>query len=94
VDKDPSVKLLAFRIHRLAEKLENLPMVKRAGLHFDFDEGSHDSSDVSDGSHGGDDDETPMVVTDKLVFVCVCVIVKLLDMNYLVCLSIMNCLVN
>jgi hypothetical protein len=39
-------------------------MVKRAGLHFDFDEGSHDSTDVSDGSHGGDDDETPMVVTD------------------------------
>jgi hypothetical protein len=26
--------------------------------------------------------------------VCLCVFVRLLDMNYLVCLSIMNCLVN
>jgi hypothetical protein len=26
---DPSVKGLAFRIHGLAEKLENLPVVKR-----------------------------------------------------------------
>jgi hypothetical protein len=30
VYKDPSVKGLAFRIHGLAEKLENLPVVKRA----------------------------------------------------------------
>jgi hypothetical protein len=30
VYKDPSVKGLAFRIHGLAEKLENLPMVKQA----------------------------------------------------------------
>ena len=29
VYKDPSVKGLAFRIHGLAEKLENLPVVKR-----------------------------------------------------------------
>jgi hypothetical protein len=28
VYKDPSVKGLAFRIHGLAEKLENLPVVK------------------------------------------------------------------
>jgi hypothetical protein len=30
VYKDPSVKGLAFRIHGLAEKLENLPVVKQA----------------------------------------------------------------
>jgi hypothetical protein len=30
VYKDPTLKGLAFRIHGLAEKLENLPMVKRA----------------------------------------------------------------
>jgi hypothetical protein len=53
VYKDPTVKGLAFRINRLAEKLENLPMVKRAARrHFFFDDGG---SDGSDGSHGGDD---------------------------------------
>jgi hypothetical protein len=40
VDKDPSKKGLTCRIHRLAEKLENLLMVKRAGHHLDFDDGS------------------------------------------------------
>jgi hypothetical protein len=30
VHKDPTVKGLAFKIHGLAEKLENLPVVKRA----------------------------------------------------------------
>jgi hypothetical protein len=32
MDKDPSVKGLAFRIHGLAEKLENLHVVKRTPL--------------------------------------------------------------
>jgi hypothetical protein len=51
VYKDPSVKGLAFRIHRLVEKLENLPVVKQAARrHFFFDE---------DGSHGGNDGGTP-----------------------------------
>jgi hypothetical protein len=71
VYKDPSVKGLSFRIHGLAEKLENLPMVKRAACrHFFFDDGgsddddgSHDDdddgSDGDDGSHGGDDGGTP-----------------------------------
>jgi hypothetical protein len=49
VDKDPSVKGLAFRIHGLAERLEKLPVVKRASRHFTFDNGG----DGSDGSHGG-----------------------------------------
>jgi ribosomal protein S8E len=50
VYKEPSVKGLAFRIHRLAEKLENLPVVKRAARRdFFFDDGD-------DCSHGG---ETP-----------------------------------
>jgi hypothetical protein len=54
VYKDPSVKGLSFRIHRLAEKLENLPVVKRAApRHFFFDDGG---SDGDDGSHDG---ETP-----------------------------------
>jgi hypothetical protein len=49
VYKDPTLKGLAFRIHGLAEKLENLPLVKRAArCHFFFDDGG------SDGSHGGD----------------------------------------
>jgi hypothetical protein len=53
VYKDPSMKGLAFRIHGLAEKLENLPVVKRAARrHFFFDDAG---SDGDDGSHGGDD---------------------------------------
>jgi hypothetical protein len=57
VYKDPSVKGLAFRIHGLDEKLENLPVVKRAARrHFFFDDGG---SDGDNGSHGGDDDGTP-----------------------------------
>jgi hypothetical protein len=69
VYKDPSVKGLAFRIHGLAEKLENLPVVKQvARRHFIFDDGGSDSDDSShgddgshddDGSHGGDDGGTP-----------------------------------
>jgi hypothetical protein len=58
VDKNPSVKGLAFRIHWLAEKLENLPVVKWASRHFDFDGGG------SDGSHDGGDGGTPTAVTD------------------------------
>jgi hypothetical protein len=51
VYKDPTLKGLTFRIHGLAEKLENLPVVKRAARrHFFFDDGS----DGDDGSHGGD----------------------------------------
>jgi hypothetical protein len=38
--KDPTLKGLAFRMHGLAEKLENLPVVKRAArCHFFFDDG-------------------------------------------------------
>jgi hypothetical protein len=59
VYKDLSVKGLALRIHGLAEKLENLPVVKRAArLHFVFDNGSSDGDDGShddDGSHSGND---------------------------------------
>jgi hypothetical protein len=66
VYKDPTVKGLAFRIHGLAEKLENLPVVKRATRRHFFDDdgsygddGSHDGDDSDDGSHGGDDGGTP-----------------------------------
>jgi ribosomal protein S8E len=59
VYKDPTVKGLGFRIHELAEKLENLPVVKRAAhRHFFFDDDGSDSDNGShsdDGSHGGDD---------------------------------------
>jgi hypothetical protein len=58
----PTLKGLAFRIHGLAEKLENLPVVKRAARrHFFFDDGGSDGDGGShgdDGSHdndGGDD---------------------------------------
>jgi hypothetical protein len=54
VYKDPTLKGLAFRIHGLAEKLENLPVVKRAARrHFFFDDGG---SDGDNGSHGNDGD--------------------------------------
>jgi hypothetical protein len=58
VYKDPTFKGRAFRIHGLAEKLENLPVVKRAARrHFFFDEGGSDGANGShgdDGSHGND----------------------------------------
>jgi hypothetical protein len=58
--KDPTLKGLAFRIHGLAEKLENLPMVKRAARrHFLFDERGSDGDDGSHGDDGGDDGGTP-----------------------------------
>jgi hypothetical protein len=54
--KDPTLKGLAFRIHRMAEKLENLPMVKRATHpHFFFDDGGSDGDDGSRGDDNGDD---------------------------------------
>jgi hypothetical protein len=64
VYKDTSVKGLAFRIHGLAGKLENLPVVKRAARrHFVLDDGGSDGDDGShddnNGSHGGDDGGTP-----------------------------------
>jgi hypothetical protein len=57
--KDQTLKGLAFRIHGLAEKLENLPMVKRtARRYFFFDDGgsdgSHGDDSGSDSSQGGD----------------------------------------
>jgi hypothetical protein len=55
VYKDPTLKGLAFRIHGLAEKLENLPVVKRAARrHFFFDDGGSDGDDGSHGNDGGD----------------------------------------
>jgi hypothetical protein len=68
VYKDPTLKGLAFRIYGLAEKLENLHVVKRAShrqFFFDDgdsdgddgshgDDGSQDNDDDNDGSHGGD----------------------------------------
>jgi hypothetical protein len=61
VYKDPTLKGLAFRIHGLAEKLENVPVVKRATRrHFFFDgngsngdNGSHGDGGGNDGSQGG-----------------------------------------
>jgi hypothetical protein len=61
------VKGLAFRIHGLAEKFENLPVVKRTARRhlvfddggFDGDDGNHGSDHGDDGSHGGDDGGTP-----------------------------------
>jgi hypothetical protein len=68
VYKDPTMKGLAFRIDELAEKPENLPVVKWvAHRHFFFDDsgsnggdgshgddGSHGNDGGNDGSHGGD----------------------------------------
>jgi hypothetical protein len=59
VYNDPTLKCLAFRIHGLAEKLENLPLVKRAARRYFFiDDGS------SDGSHGGDDGDDGGTLTN------------------------------
>jgi hypothetical protein len=61
VYKDPSVKGLAFMIQGLAEKLKNLPVVKRAARrHFVFNNGG---SDGDDASHGSDDGGTLTVAT-------------------------------
>jgi hypothetical protein len=58
VYKDPTLKGLAFRIHGLAEKLDNLPVVKWAARrHFFFDDGGSDGDNGNhgdDGSQGGD----------------------------------------
>jgi hypothetical protein len=67
------VKGLVFRIHGLAEKLENLPIIKQAARrHFVFDDGgsdsdgdSHDGDNGSDGSHGSDDGGTPTAASTK-----------------------------
>jgi hypothetical protein len=57
VYKDPTLKGLAYRIHGLVEKLENLPLVKRAARHhFFFYDGGFDGDDGSHGNDGGDDD--------------------------------------
>jgi hypothetical protein len=58
VHKDPSVKGLTFRIHGLAEKLKNLPVVERAARRHFFDDGGSDGDDGNhrdDGSHSGYD---------------------------------------
>jgi ribosomal protein S8E len=56
VYKDPNLKGLALRIHRLAEKLKNLPVVKKAARrHFFFDDGGSDSDDGSHGNDSSDD---------------------------------------
>jgi hypothetical protein len=53
--KDPTLKGLTLRIHGLAEKLENLPVVKWAArCNFFFDDGG---SDGNDGSHSDDDSQ-------------------------------------
>jgi hypothetical protein len=93
VYKDPSVKGLAFRIHGLAEKLENLPVVKQAARrNFVFDNGGSDSDD---GSHDDDDVMTATTAAmtvglrliDRLLYqlvimcVCFCVFVRFLYMN-------------
>jgi hypothetical protein len=93
VYKDPSVKGLAFRIHGLAEKLENLPVVKQAARrNFVFDDGGFDGDD---GSHDDDDVMTATTAAmtvglrliDRLLYqlvtmcVCFCVFVTFLYMN-------------
>jgi hypothetical protein len=58
VYKHPSMKGPAFKIHGLAEKLENLLMVKWATRrHFFFDNGGSDGSHGDNGSHDGDDSD-------------------------------------
>jgi hypothetical protein len=86
VYKDPSAKGLAFRIHGLAEKLENLPVVKQATrCHFVFDGGG---SDGDDGSHAAT--TVGLRLIDRLLYqlvtmcVCFCIFVGFLNMNCIV----------
>jgi hypothetical protein len=75
VYKDPTLKGLAFRIHGLAKKLENLPVVKRAARrHFFFDDGSN-SDDGSNDNNGGDDGSrsgTLLPISNSNVCVLLC----------------------
>jgi hypothetical protein len=106
VYKDPTLKGLTFRIHGLAEKLENLPVVKRAARHhFFFDEAAPTTTTAATAMTAATTAATAATaglrLIDRLLYklvtimsVCFCVFVRFLDMNCLVCLSIMNCLVN
>jgi hypothetical protein len=49
------LKGLAFRIHGLDEKLENLPVVKWAARCHFFNDGGSDGNYGSHGGDGGDD---------------------------------------
>jgi hypothetical protein len=54
VYNDLTLKGLTLRIHGLAEKLENLPVVKGAARrHFFFDDDGSDGDDGSQGGNGG-----------------------------------------
>jgi hypothetical protein len=109
VYKDPSVKGLAFRIHEFAKKLENLSVVKRAThLHFVALTATTVATATTIATAAMTTTSSATAVTtaglrliDTLLYqlvtimcVCFCVFVRFLDMNCLVCLSIMNCLVN
>jgi hypothetical protein len=62
VYKDLTLNGLAFRMHGLAVKFENLPVVKRAARrYFFFNDGGSDSDNGNHGDDGSDDsdDETP-----------------------------------
>jgi hypothetical protein len=86
VYKDPTLKCLAFRIHGLAEKLENLPVVKRAARrHFFFDKAAPTTTTADTATTAG------LRLIDRLLYqlvtimsVCFCVFVQFLDMNCLV----------
>jgi hypothetical protein len=102
VYKDSTLKGLAFRIHGLAEKLENLPVVKRvARRHFFFDDSGSDVTTTATMTTAATAATAGLRLIDRLLYqlvtimsMCFCVFVWFLDMNCLVCLSIMNCLVN
>jgi hypothetical protein len=96
VSKDPTLKGLAFRIHRLAEKLENLPVV--SGLPAATSSSTTAAPAATTAAKAA---TVGLRLIDRLLYqlvtimsVCFCVFVRFLDMNCLVCLSIMNCLVN
>jgi hypothetical protein len=103
VYKDPSVKGLAFRIHGLAGKLENLPVVKRVARPTSSSTTTAPTATTA-ATTATATDTTAMAATtaglrviDRLLYqlvtimsVCFCVFVRFLDMNCFVCLSIMN----
>jgi hypothetical protein len=112
VYKDPSMKGLAFKIHGLAEKLENLPwsselptatssLMMAAPTATTATKATTAATTATTVTTAATTTTTAgLRLIDRLLYqlvtMCVrfCVFIRLLDMNYLVCLSIMNYLVN
>jgi hypothetical protein len=102
VYKDSTFKGPAFRIHGLAEKLENLPWSSELpAATSSSTTAAPTATTVATTTTAATTATAGLQLIDRLLYQLVtimsvrfCVFVWFLDMNCLVCLSIMNCLVN